>query len=743
VNIMNLVKWLRKNNTKIMAVVVIVILFGFIGGSALRYLLQPRRGLGKTIAYFGEGEKITNRNMLEARRELEILNMLRCPDILRTLDLHGVFLSELLFSERIGSPALTARIKQAIRVNRYRISDRQISDIYTHTIPRSIYWLLLNKEAQTAGIGVSDEEVGQLLGQAVPQLFQGQTYSQIMAFMMNRLGVSEQQILSTFGKLMAVWQYAQLICLTENVTESQIRHMISWEEETIDVEFVRLDSAVFADIQEPPGEEKILEHFNKYKRFFAGEVSDENPYGFGYKLSDRAQLEYIVVKLDDISRLITDPTQEEVEEYYQRNRDRLFTTEVPSDPNDPNSPLIKQVRSYAEVADMISSQLLRDKINLKAEQILNEAKLLVEAPLEGMEVDREVLSPDQIKDLLGNYHDIAEQLADKYKVKIYAGQTGLLRAADMHADKYLGTLCLMSPGYNPVRLSHLVFSIEQLHTVDIVLSGVREPKLYENIGPVKNPFGRMAKDMSGQIIALVRVIKAQKAGEPENIDQVFSTETLELGQNPPAESESIFSVREKVIEDLKKLAALETTKRKAEEFTKLAADKGWESALDEFNGLYGQAGRDSNDPNVFKLENLIDMQRIPNGQLGMMALHNSDNPISSLLHREAEARKQFVDLLYSLVPSESDSAEVPLIIEFKPNMSYYVIRSISIQHLDQQEYEKIKAMRLSTEDYIQSQSLAAVYFNPENILKRMKFRSVEQSKDQGRVSGPSEREDES
>lgn len=741
---MNLVKWLRKNNTKIMAVVVIVILFGFIGGSALTYLLQSGRGLGKTIAYFGDGEKITNRDMLKARRELEILNMLRCPDMLRSLDLHGVFLGELLFSERIGSPALTAQIKQAIRVNRYRIRDRQISDIYIHTIPRSFYWLLLNKEAQTAGVRVSNEEVGQLLGQAVPQLFQGQTYSQMMAFMMNRLGVSEQQILSTFGKLMAVWQYAQIICLTEDVTESQIRHMISWENETIDIEFVRFDSAVFADMQKPPVEEKILEHFNKYKRFFAGEVSYENLYGFGYKLSDRAQLEYIAVKLDDISQLITDPTQEEVEEYYQRNRDRLFTTAVPSDPNDPNSPLIEKVRGYAEVTDMISRQLLRDKINSKAEQILNEAKLLVEAPLEGIEVDREVLSPDQMKDLLGNYHDIAEQLADKYKVKIYTGQTGLLSAADMHADKYLGTLCLMSPGYNPVRLSQLVFSIEQLQAVDMVLSGVREPKLYENIGPVKDPFGRMAKDISGKIIALVRVIKAQKAGEPENIDQVFSTKTLELDQNPLAESENIFSVKERVIEDLKKLAALETTKLKAEEFVKLAVDKEWESALDEFNGLYGQAGQDSNDPNVFKLESLIGMQRIPNGRLGMMALHNSGNPVSSLLRREAEARKQFVDLLYSLVPNESDSAdEVPLIVEFKPNMSYYIIRSISIQRLDQQEYEKIKATQLSHEDHIQSQSLAAVYFNPENILKRMKFRQVEQSKDQGRVSVPNEREEES
>jgi len=39
---MNLVKWLRKNNMKVMAVVVIVLMVAFVGGSALNYLLSPQ-----------------------------------------------------------------------------------------------------------------------------------------------------------------------------------------------------------------------------------------------------------------------------------------------------------------------------------------------------------------------------------------------------------------------------------------------------------------------------------------------------------------------------------------------------------------------------------------------------------------------------------------------------------------------------------------------------------------------------
>ena len=57
-------------------------------------------------------------------------------------------------------------------------------------------------------------------------------------------------------------------------------------------------------------------------------------------------------------------------------------------------------------------------------------------------------------------------------------------------------------------------------------------------------------------------------------------------------------------------------------------------------------------------------------------------------------------------------------------MSFYCIKNISVNRLTLQEYEEIKPMRLQREDYIQSESLAPIHFNPQNILKRMKFRNA-------------------
>ena len=95
--------------------------------------------------------------------------------------------------------------------------------------------------------------------------------------------------------------------------------------------------------------------------------------------------------------------------------------------------------------------------------------------------------------------------------------------------------------------------------------------------------------------------------------------------------------------------------------------------------------------------------------------------------------RRFFNKLYSLVPQDKSSPEkLPVIMEFKPDMSYYCVKNISIRRINLEDYKKIKSMLLQREDYIQSETMVAVHFNPQNILKRMKFKPVEddESKDQ-------------
>lgn len=755
---MNLVKWFRKNRTKVMAVVVIVILIGFIGGSALTYLLSPERTAGyKAAAYFGDKKKITSYDLAWAREELRILGILRVEDLLRSWDLHGILLGELLFSDTRAAPAAISYMKQAIRENRYRISDEQLSSIYKRSMPSDVYWLLLKKEAELAGIRISNDDVGKLLGRVIPQLFNGTTYSQLVSTLVNRQGIPEERILATVGKLLAVLQYAQMICSSEDVTGSQLTHLVSSEGETIDVAFVPFGSAAFAQTQEQPAEQQLADHFNKYKKFFAGDVTEENPYGFGYKLPDRVQLEYITVKLDDISSIVTPVMPQEMEEYYQGHLD-LFTEPIPSDPNDPNSPRIDHTKSYVEVAGTISKRLMQDRVRSKGESILSEARTLTEVGLQDVDTDLESLSSEQLKARAGDYKTTAEQLSKKYKVKLYPGQTGLLSSVDMLMDPYLGRLFVKGYRY-PVLLSQVAFSVGKLEAGTPEFLDVQKPRLYENIGPVR--------DLSAQIMAVVRVIKAEGASEPESVDQTLSKKALEFEpQKEPAAQEGqeqdtkVYSIKERVIEDLKKLAAMDVAKRKAEEFVNSVAENGWDDALAKFNALYSrelkgqgnqQAEPNESDPNRFELESLTNLRRIPSQTLEALAVQSVGNPEERLFVpeaqklltlNEAEIESQFIERLYSLVPADSNTVEkLPLSLEFKPHMSFYVIKNISVKRLEQQEYDMIKARRAYQEDHIQSQSLAAVQFNPENIVKRMKFRPVKEAQESADTNAPPESEE--
>jgi len=746
---MSLVKWFRKNNTKIMAVVVIVIMAGFIFGAYIRQFSPARLSRRKTVAYFGDNSKITNSDLSLARRDMEVLKMLRADYILRSInlpafrreDLRAMLLGELLFPERVISPQISMQIKRMIKANGYEISDKQINDIYRRSVPSDIYWLLLKEEARQAGVRISNDSVGGNLAITIPKLFEGAQYQQLIGSIMNREGIAEEKILSTFGELLAILEYARMMCSDEDVTDLQVMHKASWENETIDVEFVKVDSAVFAESAPQPGEEEMIEHFNKYKEFEHGTVSVENPYGFGYKLGQRVRLEYIVVRLDDISEIVGPPTQEQAEEYYQRHKQRFIET-VPSDVNDPNSPPIERTQSYAEVAGVISRTMLQDKINSKANAILQEAKTLVDGGLEPENLSAETV---------GDYEAVAGQLSEKYGIKVYVGQTGLLSADDMANDSNLGMLHLKGYGYNnTVGLIHVVFAIDPLDAAELGPFDVSKPKMYESIGP--------ARDMRGQIMALVRVTEAKKACPPETINQTFSRETIKFDEEkstgrPTAEEKNVYSVAELVVQDLRKLAAMETTESKAQELLRLVTEKGWEDAVAQFNQIYStkEQQQSSGDPNLdtttgqieldqqpFRLEEFPALRQVPKETIRMWLLHAEGNPAAQFMVNQSRKESLLRDQLYSLIPDDAETLDsVPIVMEFKPGMCYYCVKNISIDRLEQQQYEKIKSIQVYKEDIVRSQSLAAVHFNPENILKRMKFRTPK-SEEAADVNAPTQ-----
>jgi len=714
---MSLMKWMRKNNKKLMAIVVIVLMVAFIGGSSFSFLMRGSGGANKAVAYYGSNQKITHNDRRIAENELKLLEELGAADLLRRQDLRGLLLAELLFSQSRDVAGLMEMARQTIQRNQYRISDKQLKELYENrTVPGDIYWILLREEARSAGIYVSPQDVGQMLGRSM-----GESYSQMMRSWIGRYGVPEKDILATYGKLIAVLQYVQIISSMENVTASQVRHMASRESETVDAEFLKLEASAFADKHQTPSPEALAQQFDQYKANVPGEVTAANPFGFGYRLPNRVQFDYIALKLSDVASIIKQPTEEDAEQYYQQNRSRQYTEKVPADPNDPNSPQVDKVKNYIEVADDIMAQLRRQRIVTKAEQILQEARGIADVNLPRA-MDNKEPTDEQRKEKAGNYAKIAQDLATRHSIPLYSGTTGLLSAADMRSDKYLRRMYLTNYGYNPVPLPVVLFSLKAFGDEATVLHSASPTQMFTSIGPAKDPMSASSPNVAGQIMLIARVVAVEPDAAPASIDASYSTQTLDLG-DPSAQKDKLFSVKEKVIKDLQTLAAWDTTSAKASEFMAMATKDGWDQAIKQFNKVYGeQAKADPNDPNVFRLDRRMGTQRIAQADLEVLATQLSNTPSGETYMNEARVESQLADRLYLLAADPNGASQLPKIVEFKPERSYYVIKSLSLQPLYQEQFQKMKGMVIGREEYGQAQSLAVVHLNPANILKRTEFR---------------------
>ena len=302
---------------------------------------------------------------------------------------------------------------------------------------------------------------------------------------------------------------------------------------------------------------------------------------------------------------------------------------------------------------------------------------------------------------------------------MYAGKTGPLSALDILSDNLLSGLYVRGYGYNPVGLLMVVFAVDEVAASQLGPFDVQKSRIYENIGPVK--------DMREEIAVIVRISKAEKASEPESMDQSLSNKRIELGQTLQEKRKDAYSMKEEVAKDLKKLAALDVAKKKAEEFKRLVVKSGWNGALDEFNELHRkETGAAKTDPNVFALQDMRNLRRISKMSLETLVSQGVGDPTVDAFIASKGNERKVVDQLYSLIPQDTNSLDVvPMIVEVEPDMSFYLIKTLSVRRVDKNEYEKIKSFHGYKEDTIQSQSLAVVHFNPENILKRMRFKPLE------------------
>ncbi len=718
---MNIVKWMRKNNRKLMAGVVIVIMISFVGGTALQQILSRwGSGAGTTVATYRNKGVITPNDLRIAENELKILRELRMPMFLQykpslnqTGDIRARLLGQLLFPDSQAAAMIQDEIRQAmfrggsITVEHLNAFFDKSSGSPTEN------WLLLKAEARQAGCVVDPGTARDILKQLIPQLTQNRAdAAAVVSSIINTLRVPQERIYGTFADLLSILNYSDMVTRNQAVTTAEIRSRIGRSGQRISGEFVKFTADDFLTEVAEPTQQELQDQFTAHRSVFPGTVTEDNPYGFGYKIHPRVQLEYLVVRYMDIQKNLPDPTDEEMEEYYRRNL-KEFQKEEPTDPAKPDGPSTIKTQSYAEVAQRIRGTILRNKAMRQGDMILAEAKSIVDAGFASLDIEK--TSSAVLEKAAGNFTQTAETLRNKYNIDLYSGLTGLLTSDDISSSRVLGQLSIEGQNQNPIPLSRLAFAVDELAAVKLSRFETAKPRMWMTLGPMKDRF-----DQYGSSSALVRVVKVETEFEPQDLAYTYNKTDASLDKTPPAEQ--LFILKEEVSRDVKRLKALALAKARAEEFAASIGDQAWEKAIEDYNTKYIKP----DDPGAFtkrlRMDRLNERARSTDSDIRRMAAMVQGDPSIQRIYKDMVQTNQQLNLFHSLLPEEKIEADnLKTVVEFKPASQWLVIKKIARTQPTKEEYRKSKALAAYQIDAMQSDGLALIHFDPDNLRQRMQF----------------------
>jgi hypothetical protein len=727
---MHLVKWIRKNNRKIMVFVVIFCMVSFVIGSfGIKMLVSIFGGNNQLIGIYDDKQKIETPDFIQAQNELVVLRMLMADRLLLSSSsggFTGPLLASLLFPDSQFSDEIASQMKRAVQQGQLQMTQSELDAFFRQNPEKpEVLWILLNAEAKRAGCVMPKESALQTLRYAIPQMTGNQAdAATLVSGIISQNNVSEEQILRIFSDLLAVLSYASDVMNNQAVTLHQIKAELGRSKERIDAEFAKIDAIPFIDKTAEITDEHLRQQFEKYNAAIPGNPTQDNPFGFGYRLPEGVQLEYMIVLMDDVEKQIEKPTAETLEEYYSRNIDQ-FTTSEPSDPNNPESEKITKIQSFAEAQASIRRNLESEKTNTLANIIFNEIKSKTETGFETVSFDE--ASAEQLQEAAGDYVAVSKEMVKKYQVSIVTGQTGWLSRDAFSQDTVLNTLGIRR-GQQYLRLSDLAFSAstEKQPPQRIGMPSIR---VWENIGPASGGYYSPEEQKYSRVMALVRVIGTRDAQVPDSIDVAFDTQGVTLNQQQPAE-ETSFSLKQQVQQDILTVGAMETAKARAQELATLVADTSWDDAIAAYNKKYAKV-EDSNDLTAeaaaderTDVETIKDQLRMSQTDVEMARRFMLDNPGMAQRIKELIVRNMFINQLYAMLPENAESTGTivkPLV--FEPQAACYVIKEVIRKPATMKDYLDNKAQTALQLNATESAGLALIHFSPEKILERMNYQS--------------------
>jgi hypothetical protein len=317
-------------------------------------------------------------------------------------------------------------------------------------------------------------------------------------------------------------------------------------------------------------------------------------------------------------------------------------------------------------------------------------------------------------------------------LSVYSGKTGLLDLTDMQNSDHINGLFInpTSSGQMPATIYDVLLTAGELAENKLQTPYSTKSKLYQNLGPFQH--------YNRSILALIRIIDVKPSFVPDSIELSISKKSVVLDEQNI--QDEIFSVKDKVIEDLKILSGMGTAREKAEEFLKIAEQQGWDIAVEQFNKKYPPEEKD--DPNNFELVTYPNLNKFTKDMANIPDARDMASPGTKFSEIARLNEIEIRNILFDQIPKGSGRPkQLPFILEVKPAMRYFCVKDMSMTQIDQKQYLHRKAYNAYRISENQQQSLAIAFFSPQNIISRTNFRYIEEEEQTKEPNEPADAND--
>lgn len=407
-------------------------------------------------------------------------------------------------------------------------------------------FLLLRTEALNNGVYISEERLAEMRGRVA------------VADSGNDRNM-QQAVNDALRSLLMVSESFARVATAARVSQPQREYELATRLQQMRMKVVPFAAANYMDQVQPPTPEEAKQHFEKYKDVDAttARPTKDNPFAFGYRFPDRAQVQYLMVPEEGVRKAVEasqspDRWRIEATKYYLQHKSEFTTTTQPTGDalGLEKSKPVATTRPFAEVEKEATEAVIQPLVTKRQQEIINRLSGIIAADWSSYHAAKQGEQPASTLGVPYNSYEYLQKLSDaierEFKVKLTIGATGgLVSRNDLNE---------LEPIRQAMTQTQLPFAVYATMTeAERKQALSRRPDLPAALQPWQP--SQVLRDFAGNAFMFRRTI-IDPAHTPANYSEVAS----------------------QVEQDVRLVKAYELAKQAAEAFAKDAKAQGFDAA---------------------------------------------------------------------------------------------------------------------------------------------------------------------